>query len=156
MLWKTKKDRVAKCRHQEGFSLVEAMVATALMAIGFAGSYTLTAITRTSTDEAIARQKLQLISNQIYEVIESDLDNLDSYDMDLKTCNVPDFGETDKFDLRQYEWCMRMAAEVGAALEDETRQIDVTTLGDGRKVVHIDLEARNQTVSVVMKRTYSP
>jgi hypothetical protein len=104
----------------------------------------------------VARQKMQMISSQILEVIESDVENLDSYDMGLGICIEPAVGETDKFDLRQYEWCARLNGEIGTIGSGETREIDITTLADDRRVVHITLEGISGEVQVVMKRTYDP
>jgi Tfp pilus assembly protein PilV len=141
-------------KNYQGLTLIEALLATALLGIGFSGVYTMTAVASKSADLTIARQEMQLQANQILDLIESDLSNIDQYIMTLETCVAPDQGDTEKYQLRKYEWCSRLAGEVGVATASDTRSINVTTLADGRKVVHIILEAKSGNVQIVMKRVF--
>lgn len=136
----------------QGFSLLEALIATAIMGIGFVGVYTLAATAELSLRNSVTRQKLQMQADQILEVIESDLTNIDQYNMSLKACVAPDGTETYK--VRRYEWCQRLTGEVGAAATNDTRSVAITTLADGRKVVSIVLESNNGGIQIVMKRVY--
>lgn len=141
---------------QAGLSLLEAMVATAVVGVAFAGIYTLTGFSNIHMDRSIAKQKLQMQANQILDVIETDISNIDQYNnMTLTTCTAPGTGVTDKYIVRRYEWCTRMTNELGAAGANDTRTITVTTLADNRKVVHILLESDNGNAQIVMKRTFN-
>jgi len=143
-----------KKRGQCGFSLIEAMVASCIVAVGFVGVYTLVAISEQFTARAIAKQKLQMQANSMLEVIESDVANIDNYAMDLGACVEPAVDETEASILRGYEWCIRMAEEMGAPQANDQRTINITTLADDRRVVHILLESHNEKVQVVMKRVF--
>lgn len=138
---------------QEGFTLIEALLATALLGIGFAGVYSMVSVSAQSMAHTVARQKLQMQADQILDIIESDLSNIDLYVKDLENCVDPN-GAPDTHLVRAYEWCSRMNTEVGATNPADERSVDVTTLADGRKVVHVLLEAYDGVVQVAMKRTY--
>lgn len=137
----------------QGFSLIEAMVATAILGIGLTGVFSLTAYSEISMQKSLMRQKMQMTANQILEIMESDLSNIDSYSMNLTTCTDPSPVTTTSL-VRGYEWCLRLSDTVGAAQAGDTRSITVTTLGDGRKSVQITLEARNGNVQLFMTRVF--
>lgn len=136
----------------KGFSLVEAMVATAIVGIGFTGLLSIIATSEQFMSRSIKSQKAQMIANQMLEIIETDLTNIDSYAMTLTTCNPP--ATASQWDTRGYEWCVRLQDELGPAGTTNTRSITLSTLADGRRVVHIVIEADNQRVQIVMKRTF--
>lgn len=99
---------------------------------------------------------MQIVADQILEVIEYDVANIDQYaNLSLAVCTAPGGGATLAYELRPYEWCQRLEGEVGVAVTGDTRSVDVTTLADGRKVVHILLESGGGIVQVVMKRVFS-
>ncbi|MCB2081025.1 MAG: prepilin-type N-terminal cleavage/methylation domain-containing protein [Rickettsiales bacterium] len=154
MLPAKQKQKRPSRKQEGGFTLVEAMVATMISGIAFAGVFSLTMLSTHHMEESVSRQKLQLMAEQMLEVIESDLENVDNYAMSFATCNAPGAGETALSDTRRYEWCQRLNGEVGAPAAAETRTITITTLADQRKVVHILLEAENDGVQVVIKRAY--
>jgi hypothetical protein len=129
------------------------MVATAILGVAFVGVYTLVMLAERSMRNAIAKEKLQIVANQILEVIESDLTNVDSYNLNLKVCTAPG-ASPQTYQTRSYEWCRRLNGEVGAAVAAETRSISVTTWANGQKVVSIILQAKNAAVEVIMKRAY--
>lgn len=140
--------------NSEGITLLEAVIATAILGIGFVGVYTISSVSMQTMDRSISRQKLQMQANQILDLIENDLTNIDQYNMlDLGACVVPDPMETQVSIIRSYEWCSRLAGEVGAVAGDE-RSVNVSTLADGRRVVHVVLEANSSDVQVVMKRIF--
>jgi prepilin-type N-terminal cleavage/methylation domain-containing protein len=146
-------DFIMNKKNNSGFSLIEAMVATVIVGLGFTGVYTLTAFASKSIDESMSRQKLQLVANQIYEIIESDITNIDSYNIDLSTCTTPAQGATEKYITKAYEWCMRMNTEIGSVMANDSRAITVTTLSN-QKAVELMLSANNGKSLVVMKRVY--
>lgn len=151
MLQKIKRFFINK--ESKGFSLIEAIVSTAVVGIGFVGVYTIVATSEQLMMRSIAKEKTQMIADQILDIIETDLANIDSYEMDLETCVDPG-SSTDQYDIRGYEWCMRITNEVGAPTDNDDRSITVTTLGDGRRVVHILLESYDERVQIVMKRVF--
>ena len=139
---------------QQGITLVEALLATALLGIGFAGVYTITALSAESMSQSVARQKMQMQANQILDLIETDTANIDQYVLNLANCAAPLGGQTEKYQLRPFEWCSRLNGEVGSALANDIRSVNITTLADGRKVAHVLLESHNGNVQVVMKRIF--
>ena len=142
-------------KKSRGLSLVEALVATAIMAIGFTGVYTMVTVSAQSVQQSVARQKMQIQANQILDIIESDSSNIDFYTMGLTNCTPPPGGTTLIYLIRGYEWCSRLSGEVGAATANDTRAITVTTLADQRRVVEVLLESNGGRVQVVMKRTFN-
>ena len=140
-----------KYNQENGFSLIEAILASAIVGIGFVGVFTLTVFSERSIQESVAREKLQMQANQILEIIfESDQYN----NMDMTSCNAPDENATDTYIIRGYEWCTRLEGEVGSADTNDTRSISVITDAEGNKIVHIELETRNGEVQVVMNRSF--
>ncbi len=135
-----------------GFSLLESLIATAIVGIGFTGVYSMIVLSEQFTKWAIARQKLQLYANQMLEVIESDIANIDSYNLSFTTCTDPG-AVTTVYLLRGYEWCTRMNAQMGAAGTD-TRSITITTPSTNKRNVLIRLEAYGAKAQVIMERSY--
>lgn len=143
-------------RHKEkGFSLIESMIATAIVGIGFVGVYSLVVLSEQFTKWAVARQKLQMYANQIMEVIETDISNIDSYATTtaLSTCTNPSPAITTHL-VRKYEWCTRMTTELGAAGAGDVRSITITTPSAGNRDIIIRLEAYGAKAQVVVERIY--
>lgn len=136
----------------KGFTLIEAMISAGVVAMGFVGVFTLIASSEQFTKRAVARQKVQLIADQMIEIIETDLANINSYAMDLSTCTAPT--TSNQWDVRGYEWCIRLQNEIGPAGATNTRTITVNTITGDRRIVSIFLEGYNQSVLVVMKRIF--
>lgn len=153
MLRKIRRLTLFDIRKSKGFSLIEAMISAGIMALGFVGVFTLVAASEQFTARAIARQKMQMIANQIIEVIDSDLANIDSYTMNLNPTVCPTANPADKIDVRHSEWCTRLKNEIDPAVAN-TRTITVTTLAGDRKLVSIFLEGRNKSALVVMRRIF--
>jgi Tfp pilus assembly protein PilV len=128
------------------------MVASALMGIGLAGLLTVIAVSEQFMNRAIQNQKAQMIADQMMEIIESDLSNINSYAMTLTTCTAAT--TANQWDVRRYEWCTRLANELGAAGTTNTRSITLSTLADGKRVVKILLQASNGRVQIIMTRAY--
>ena len=136
-----------------GFSLIEAMIASLIMAITFAGVYTLTAYSGTSMKNSVDRQKMQLVANQMLEVITSDFTNVDNYNLNLTSCAAPAPEETQSYHQYRYKWCRMLNESVGTAAVGDVRSITVTNSGTG-KIIHIILESRNRGSQVVTKNFY--
>ena len=148
-------------QNQSGFSLIEAMVATLIMAITFTGVYTLTNYSSITLKNSVDRQKMQIIANQMIESITIDYANIDSYNnMDFTTCNAPTVGQTQEFHQNRYRWCRMLNDSVGTAVVSVTppalpdiRNIVVTT-ASGKKTLHITLESRRKGTQIVIKNAY--
>jgi hypothetical protein len=130
------------------------MMATAIAGVGFIGTYTLVATSEVVTTRSIGRQKMQMIADQMFDIIDTDTANIDSYAMTLTTCIDPGAGASQAL-TRGYEWCLRLNNEIGATVTGETRSITITTLADGSKVVHIVLDGYNSKIQVVMNRAFN-
>jgi prepilin-type N-terminal cleavage/methylation domain-containing protein len=140
--------------NQKGFSLIEAMIATLIMAITFTGVYTLTNYSSITLKNSVDRQKMQLIANQMIEAITIDEANIDSYNnMDFTTCNAPAVGQTQSFHLNRFRWCQMLNDAVGTPAVGDIRNIVVTTLA-GKKTLHITLESRRKASQVIIKHAY--
>lgn len=139
--------------HAKGFSLIESLIATAIVGIGFVGVYSLVVLSEQFTKWAIARQKLQMYANQMLEVIEADVTNIDNYGLTLQTCTNPSPATTTSL-VRGFEWCIRMNTELGAAGTTDVRTITVTSLGGNRRSVVIRLEAYSARAQVIMEKVY--
>ena len=137
----------------KGFSLIESLVATAIVGIGFVGIYSLVMLSEQFTKWAIARQKLQMYANQMLEVIDGDVTNTDSYNLTLQTCTNPAPATTTSL-VRAYEWCYRMSNELGAAGATDVRTITVTNMGGNKRSVVIRLEAYSAKAQVIMEKIY--
>lgn len=137
-----------------GFSLVEAMVSTVIVGIAFTGIYSLTIFSSKTLNSSADRQKLQLTADSIMEVIESDLANIDSYNMDFTTCNAPDSGENENYHQYRYKWCRMLNDQIGTAATGDEREITISDTIEG-KLVTIKLESRNAETNIVMKRIFN-
>ncbi len=136
-----------------GFTLIEALIATAIMGIALAGIFALIGAAGVNTDRAEARQYLQQLAGQMTEVLEADIANIDQYGLDLTDCSAP--GSSPTFaQTKRWQWCMQMASHVATAQVGETRQITVTDPGDNTRIVEILLESHGGQVQIVMKRLF--
>ncbi len=140
-------------KNSKGFTLIEAMVATAVFGIGFVGVYTVAATSEQIITKSIERTKTQMIADQILDIIETDFANIDSYAMNLATCVDPG-ASVNQYDIRGYEWCIRLQAELGDVMASDSRTITISTLADGRRVASILLEGHNEKIQIVMKRVF--
>ena len=145
----------------QAFSLVEAMVATMIMGIAFAGVYTMVAFSESNLQSSADRQKLQLIANQMLEIIRSNKENIDDYDnMDFTSCNPPAQDQTEDYHDHRYKWCRMINDNFGSAADGQTREIlisDVSVQQDYvdptniPKKVEITLEVRGNASVTVQK-----
>lgn len=139
---------------ENGFSLIEAMIAMAIMSISFVGVYTLTGYSSNTLKTSADRQKLQIIANQMFELIENDYDNIDNYDdMDFTTCVAPTSGQTQEFHQNRYRWCRMINDSIGTASVGDIRTISVTTAGTNKNV-RITLESKNKGAQIVINKVY--
>lgn len=138
----------------DGFSLIEAMIATLIMSITFAGVYTMAGYSSISLKNSIDRQKMQLIANQILESISSDYANIDSYNnMDFITCTAPTGAQTQTYHQNRYKWCRMLNDAVGTPAVGDTRKITIVTSGTSR-IMSIVLQSRLKNAQIVIKNVY--
>lgn len=149
------KPATCNLKPDRGFGLIESLIATAIVGIGFVGVYSMVVLSEQFIKWAIARQKLQMTANQMLEVIEGDVANIANYTMTtaLTTCTDPS-PATDTYLVRGFEWCTRMSDEVGAAGITDTRSITVTATSATKNTVLIVLEAYGAQAQIVMERSY--
>jgi len=139
---------------ESGFSLIEALIATMIIGVSFAGVYSITTFSARNLQASADRQSMQLAANQMLEIIESDIDNIDFYNLDFTTCNAPDSADIEDFHAYRYKWCRMINANLGASIAGDVREIIVSNTPDG-KLVTIDLEGKNGTPKLVMKRLFN-
>jgi prepilin-type N-terminal cleavage/methylation domain-containing protein len=139
---------------EKGFSLVEAMIATLIMSISFAGVYGMSGYSSISLKNSIDRQKMQLIANQMFESINSDYANVDSYNnMDFTTCAAPTSGQTQTFHQNRYKWCRMLNDAVGLPATGDIRRITIVTSGT-QKIISIILQSRSKNAQIAIKNVY--
>jgi len=139
---------------KNGFSLIEAMVAMMIMALSFVGVYTLASYSSNSMKNSADKQQMQMVANQIFEIIRSDIENIDSYNnMDFTSCIAPTSEETATYYQHRYKWCRMLNAGVGQPATGDIRQINITTSGDSR-IVKVMLESRNKNAYIVINNVY--
>lgn len=138
---------------EKGFSLIEAMIAMAVVGIAFVGVFGLTSYSASSLNSATKQQSLQILANQILEVIESDQDNILSYNLDFTTCTAPTSEQTQTYHTYRYKWCRMLNAEIGTPRAGDIRNVSVVnSLGEIK--VHITLQGVGGSPEVVLKRVY--
>ncbi len=134
-----------------GFSLVEAMVATLLLAIGFTGLFALTATSTTTLDKAFLRQNLEMQANSILEQIEQDAESASLYTLDLTDCTPPE-DPNPQANLRVI-WCEQLNAATGDAQANDVRSITARVDGE-TTILTVHLTALDGDISVAIRRLY--
>jgi len=120
------KNRLFRYGDQCGFTLVEAMISVAIISFGFAGLYAFIAASESSLASSRARQKMNIQGSEIFEVIKSDLDNIDSYKVDLTLAPAASIGTGTHAYNRREDWNGRIEEKFGAAGKGDTRKIEVS------------------------------
>lgn len=142
-----------KKKLNSGFSLIEAMVATAIIAIAFTGVFSLTIYSADTLQSAAKRQKMQIMANQIFETIEGDFANIDNYNLDFTTCPMPTTDQTQAYHTNRYKWCRMLNDFLGIPRAGDIRNISVAASGTAR-TVNITLQGVGGTPEIVLKRIY--
>ncbi|MDX1949081.1 MAG: type II secretion system protein [Rickettsiales bacterium] len=140
-------------KNQKGFSLIEALIATAISGIAFVGVFGLTGYSANSINSATKQQSLQEIANQIVEVIETDKANILNYNMSFATCVAPTQGQTAEYHQNRYKWCRMLNNLVGNPKAGDVRNISVVS-GVNQVTLHITLQATGGYPEVVLKKIY--
>ena len=142
---------------KQAFTLIESLVSVVVMAIGFAGVYTIVTTSNSVMNDAIERQKLSFQASEIVESLHADQPNILEYNgKDLSQCsNIKvNKGKEDQL-TRLKVWWQKVQGEHGDKRNQDKRFIRVvkTKVGDKNVyVVSIELSGKSDKKTVFMKR----
>jgi type IV pilus assembly protein PilV len=146
--------------NKQAFTLIEALVSVAIMAIGFAGVYVLVSTSTAVLNDSIEREKLNYRAAEIIETLHSDQGQIESYahtNLDNSDCESIKLKDAKKGKPKQLKklqtWCKKMSSEVGRKNSADRRKIRVERPVDGAKanVVSIELSGRNGKTIYIKK-----
>ena len=146
--------------NKQAFTLIEALVSVAIMAIGFAGVYALVSTSNRILGDSIDREKLNFQASEIIESLHADQANILEYNgKDLSKCASlkTKKGKEDQL-TRLKAWCTKLQGEVGDKRTQDKRRIRVVKKKVGQKyvyVVSIDLSGKDNKKTVFMKRVFN-
>ena len=140
--------------NKQAFTLIEALVAVAIMAIGFAGVYALVSTSTTVLNDSIEREKLNYQATEIIETLHSDQNqiegyahtNLDNSNCDSLTLKDAKKGKADQLKKLQ-TWCKKLSGEVGRKNSADEKPKD----GTKANVVSIELSGKNGKTVYIKK-----
>jgi len=151
-------ERAGRHSAEQGFTLVEALVAMAIFMLGFGGLYVFFNLSQHSVMESERRMYLNLMGDRIIQTIAAEAqrsatDPLNpfvtpsQYAGSLNSCNY------NATDVRQ-TWCQELNGNVGpynAASGKENRQVDLVNDGTGL-IVNVALVIADGKVSAYFTR----
>jgi type IV pilus assembly protein PilV len=146
--------------NKQAFTLIEALMSVAIMAIGFAGVYALVSTSSRILSDSIDREKLNFQAAEILESLHADQANILEYNgKDLSKCASlkTKKGKEDQL-TRLKAWCQKLQGEVGDKRSQDKRRIRVVKQKVGQKyvyVVSIDLSGKDNKKTVFMKRVFN-
>jgi len=146
--------------NKQAFTLIEALVSVAMMAIGFAGVYALVSTSNRILGDSIDREKLNFQASEIIESLHADQANILEYNgKDLSKCASlkTKKGKEDQL-TRLKAWCTKLQGEVGDKRTQDKRRIRVVKKKVGQKyvyVVSIDLSGKDNKKTVFMKKVFN-
>jgi type IV pilus assembly protein PilV len=146
--------------NKQAFTLIEALMSVAIMAIGFAGVYALVSTSSRILSDSIDREKLNFQAAEIIESLHADQANILEYNgKDLSKCASlkTKKGKEDQL-TRLKAWCTKLQGEVGDKRTQDKRRIRVVKKKVGQKyvyVVSIDLSGKDNKKTVFMKRVFN-
>ncbi len=146
-------------RADEGFTLVEALVAMAIFTIGFAGLFVFYSLSQQSIVDAEKRMYVNLMSDRIIQTIASEAQrpttdplnpftNPTKYSGSLNNCSAYSSG-----DVRQ-TWCTDLNTNIGpykASSGLENRQVDIQNDGTGL-IVNVTIVTADGSVGAFYTR----
>jgi len=147
--------------NKQGFTLIEALMSVAIMAIGFAGVYAIVGVSNKVLMDTVDKQKLGYQTSEIMETLYSDKANLLTYHgRDLSNCTTitpsPTGTDTDQIDYLK-SWCKKVEGEIGQKKSGDSRLIRVVKQKVGAKdvyLVSIDINGKSNKKSVYMTRLF--
>ncbi len=142
-------------KNQSGVSLLEAMIAAAVIGIGFMAIYTLSITSTTILMSTLDREKGNMIANTVFEDLITDIPNLLSYhNMDFTTV-----GQGSATHLaKKTKWAQTASKRFGSPQTKDKRQIQVvkkTVAGKDIFIVTIDLATRGGRAKNQFKRVFN-
>tara|TARA_B110000263_G_C14837484_1_gene298186 strand:+ start:29 stop:484 length:456 start_codon:yes stop_codon:yes gene_type:complete len=145
---------------KKAFTLIESLVSVVLMAIGFAGVYSLVSTSNTILNDSIEREKLSFQASEIIESLHADQPNILEYNgKDLSQCNNIKVNKGKENQLTRLKaWCQKLQGELGDKRNQDKRFIRVvkTKVGDKNVyVVSIELSGKSDKKTVFMKRVFN-
>jgi type IV pilus assembly protein PilV len=146
--------------NKQAFTLIEALVSVAMMAIGFAGVYALVSTSNRILGDSIDREKLNFQASEIIESLHADQANILEYNgKDLSKCATLKTKKGKENQLTRLKaWCTKLQGEVGDKRTQDKRRIRVVKKKVGQKyvyVVSIDLSGKDNKKTVFMKKVFN-
>ena len=145
---------------KKAFTLIEALVSVAIMAIGFAGVYGLVSTSSRVMSDSIDKEKLKFQNTEIIESLHADQANIIEYNgKDLSSCSSIKTSKDKEEQLKRLKaWCQKLQGEVGDKRSQDKRIIRVVKQKVGENyvyVVSIELSGKSDKKSVFMKRVFN-
>ena len=145
---------------KKAFTLIEALVSVVILAIGFAGVYTLVSTSSRVMSDSIDKEKLKFQNTEIIESLHADQANILEYNgKDLSSCNSIKTSKDKEEQLKRLKaWCEKLQGEVGDKRSQDKRIIRVVKQKVGQNyvyVVSIELSGKSDKKSVFMKRIFN-
>jgi len=149
--------------NKQAFTLIEALMSVAIMAIGFAGVYGLVSTSNRVLSDSIDREKLNFQSREIIESLQADQSNILAYhNKDLSNCSALTTGKDKENQLvRMKRWCNKLEGDIGTKRSADKRRIHVEkkTIGTGSSkksvyVVSISLAGKKGDKTTYIKKVF--
>jgi prepilin-type N-terminal cleavage/methylation domain-containing protein len=145
---------------KKAFTLIEALVSVAIMAIGFAGVYALVSTSSRVMSDSIDKEKLKFQNTEIIESLHADQANILEYNgKDLSSCSSIKTSKDKEKQLKRLKaWCQKLQGEVGDKRPQDKRIIRVVKQKVGQNyvyIVSIELSGKSDKKSVFMKRIFN-
>lgn len=142
-------------KNQSGVSMLEAMIAAAVIGIGFMAIYTLSITSTKILMSSIDREKGNMIANTIFEDLITDIPNLLAYhNMDF---TVAGQGST-SHKIKKTKWATIASKHFGNPQTKDKRDIKVikkSVAGKDIYVITIDLATRGGKAKNQFKRVFN-
>lgn len=143
--------------NQRGLGLVEAMVAAAIVGIGFIAVFSLTTSSTNVLMSSIDREKGNMISTMIFEDLLTDLSQIKTCPT---TCNYNNMnfttaasGSVNSYDQKQSKWFRVSNSMFGTATNNDVRLIEVSQIGATTKfVISVTIHSRDGSARNEFKR----
>tara|TARA_Y100001970_G_scaffold290460_1_gene424268 strand:+ start:480 stop:917 length:438 start_codon:yes stop_codon:yes gene_type:complete len=141
--------------NQSGISMIESLIAAAIIGIGFVAIYSLSITSTNILMSSIDREKGNMIANTVFEDLITDSNNLISYNnMNFNTISTG----KDAHHLKKTKWAQTAYKRLGSPQPNDKRDIKVvkkTVAGKDIFVVTIDLATRGGKAKNQFKRVFN-
>ncbi len=155
-------------RNQQGFSMIEALVSVAIVAIGFAGVYALVGVSDRALRNSFDREQLNYQANEFIETLNSEhaseVDIVQYHEKKLTQCDALSLKKVSATDEklgnkeRLIRLCKRIKETVGESGTGDRRRIRVVKKTPDSKdvyVVSVELSSKDGKNSVGVKRVFN-